>query len=55
MSRSKRSLLIWFGLAIAVTQLGGALIEAFHTWRPSIAEVVKARETGPRAYEGQID
>lgn len=59
MSRSKKSLLLWFGLAIAATQLGGMLIEAFHTYRPTVAEGLKARETGIRAYarttESQFD
>ncbi len=49
MSRQTAGLILLFGLAIALTQVMGALLEASRTTHPTNADATKALETGARS------
>ena len=48
MSRPLLMLLLWFGLAIALTQVMGWAFERSHTRRPTNTDADQALQIGPR-------
>ena len=49
MARQILGLLLSFGLAIALTQVMGVMLEASRTTRPTNADAAEALDTGPQS------